>query len=177
MDTSPRAIAVTLAASVGIALLALLLFVLPAELGVDPLGVGDRLGVTGMSANDVPALVQQQASYRQDYVEFPLGPFESVEYKYALSAGQAMVYSWQAEGEVVYDLHSELSGKGPEDAISFLPGRSDAQHGSFVAPHDGIHGWFWENRGAYEVTVKLSASGFFAESTTFSPAGEYTREL
>ena len=119
---SPRSIVVTLALSIGVGLLALLLFVLPAEYAVDPLGVGGRLGITGMSANEVPALVQQQTGYRQDYVEFPLGPFESVEYKYALSAGQAMVYSWQAEGEVVYDLHSEISGADPEEAVSFLTG-------------------------------------------------------
>ena len=88
-----------------------------------------------------------------------------------------MVYSWSAEDEVVFDFHSEEAGTDPEDAVSFNVGRAAAQHGTYVAPYDGIHGWFWENRGQREVTVKLTSKGFYTASTTFSRSGEYTREL
>ena len=88
-----------------------------------------------------------------------------------------MVFSWQADGEVVFDFHSEEAGTDPDDAVSFALGRGDAQHGTYVAPFTGIHGWFWENRGQREVTVRLTTQGYFASSTTYSPSGEYTREL
>ena len=122
-------------------------------------------------------LSAEGGEFRSDYVEFPLSPFESIEYKYRLEAGQAMLYSWQAEGEVVFDFHSEEEGTDPEDAISFSVGRAAAQHGSYVAPYTGIHGWFWENRGQQEVTVRLKTTGYFSESTTFSRSGEYVRQL
>lgn len=174
---SPRTLVATLAASVVTALLALLLFILPAEYGVDPLGAGDAFGIKGMSGYSVSALSVEEGPFKEDYVEFPLGPFESIEYKYAMGVGQAMVYSWQAEGEVVFDFHSEEQGTDPEDAVSFSVGRAVAQHGTYVAPYSGIHGWFWENRGQQEVTVKLTSRGYFDTSTTFSRSGEYTREL
>jgi len=33
--------------------------------------------------------------------------------------------------------------------------------GSFVAPFDGIHGWFWRNHSDKPVTIKVKVSGFF----------------
>jgi len=174
---SPRTIITTLGVSIVVALLALLLFILPAEYGVDPLGAGDAFGIKGMSGYSVSALSLEEGTFREDHVEFPLGPFESIEYKYTMQAGQAMVYSWQAEGEVVFDFHGHEEGTDEEDSVSFSVGRAAAQHGTYVAPYSGIHGWFWENRGAQEVTVKLTSRGFFSTSTTFSRSGEYTREL
>lgn len=173
----PRKLIATVLASLGLATAALVLFVLPAEYGLDPTGVGDRLGIAGMSGYTVNALSNEDAPHRDDYVEFTLAPFESIEYKYDLSAGQAMVFSWSAEGEVVFDFHSEETGTDPEDAVTFSIGRSSAEHGTYVAPYDGIHGWFWENRGSQEVVVKLRTTGYFSASTTFSRAGAYTRAL
>ena len=164
-------------ASLGLAAVALVFFVLPAEYGLDPTGVGDRLGIAGMSGYTVSALSKEGAAHKEDYVEFALAPFESIEYKYELSAGQAMVFSWSAEGELVFDFHSEEAGTDPEDAVSFSIGRSNSQHGTYVAPFDGIHGWFWENRGRQEVVVKLRTTGFYSASTTYSRSGAYTRVL
>jgi hypothetical protein len=38
--------------------------------------------------------------------------------------------------------------------------QTEAQ-GSFIAPFDGTHGWYWRNRGDQPVTVKLKVSGFY----------------
>ena len=173
----PKSILVTASASLVLAALALVIFVLPAEYGLDPTGLGKALGISGMSGYEVSALSDERASYREDYVEFPLAPFESIEYKYTLGAGQAMLFSWQAEDEVVFDFHSEETGTDPDDAVTFALGRSKNEHGTYVAPFDGIHGWFWENRGQQEVTVKLKTQGFYTASTTMSRSGEYKREL
>lgn len=34
-------------------------------------------------------------------------------------------------------------------------------HGSFVAPSTGIHGWSWENKNSKDITIHLTAAGFF----------------
>lgn len=174
---APRRIVRSVLASLVLAGLALVLFVLPAEYGLDPTGLGDELGITGISGYTVSALSAEDEPFKEDYVEFPLAPFESIEYKYVLAAGQSMLFSWQAEDEVVFDFHSEEQGTDPEDSVSFALGRSRAEHGTYVAPYSGIHGWFWENRGRREVTVRLSTQGFYTESTTYSRSGEYTRQL
>ena len=36
-------------------------------------------------------------------------------------------------------------------------------HGTFHAPFDGRHGWFWQNLTWEPVTVKLKTSGFYAK--------------
>ncbi len=180
-ETSRRGVLTGLGISALLAMVALVTFVLPAEYDVDPLGVGELLGVKGMSGYSVQALSTEAAGYSEDSVEFPLAPFESIEYKYHLKTGQALVFSWTAEAEVVYDLHghSKLTyadaAEEEADSVSFALGRAASQHGTYVAPYDGLHGWFWENRTQQDVVVKLQTQGFYEASTTFGPSGEYTR--
>ena len=175
VSLTPRKLTQSVFASVVIAILALLLFVLPAEYGIDPLGTGNLMGIENMSGYSVSALTVEEDVYHQDKVQFPLAPFESIEYKYALDQGQAVVYHWNSEGEVVFDLHSEEVGKEPEDSVSFSVGRGLGEQGTFVAPFDGIHGWFWENRGSAEVLVTLETTGYYAYSKVYSASGEFKR--
>lgn len=161
-----------------LALTALLLFVLPAEFDRDPTGIGELLGIKGMAGYSVGALSKQPQTYVEDLREFELAPFESVEYKYRLEAGQSMVFAWQAQTldgeltEVVYDLHSEEEGTDPEDSVSFDLGRAKQGQGNYVAPFPGIHGWYWENRGTQLVIVRLKSSGFYPYGKVYSAAGE-----
>ena len=183
VDLSARALVRITAATLISALLALLLFVLPAEFDTDPTGVGELLGIKGMAGYSVGALSVQPEPYVDDVREFELGPFEAIEYKYQLAAGQSMVFSWHARmldgqpSEVVYDFHSEEVGTDPEDAVSFDVGRGAQGQGNFVAPFEGIHGWYWENRGSELVIVTLNSSGFYTAAKVFSAAGELEVEL
>ncbi|MCR9258424.1 MAG: hypothetical protein NXH95_01785 [Pseudomonadaceae bacterium] len=176
-DVQPRQLITTVLLSIVLAVVVLVLFVLPAEYNIDATGLGAKMGLTGMAGYQVSALSAEEQSFVSDYVEFPLAPFESIEYKYTLGEGQALMFEWQAEGELVFDFHSEEEGTLPEDSVSFSIGRDDSQRGTYVAPYPGVHGWFWENRGAEEVTVKLKTTGFFTESTTYSPSGEFKRDF
>lgn len=135
-------------------------FVLPAELGVDPTGVGRLLGLTGLAEAPPTAVRQTDAALRQDTRRFELAPFESVEFKYQLATGDGFVYAWAASGEVVFDLHAEPAGAAPGVAESFAQGRSAAGRGSYRASFDGLHGWFWENRGHETLVVSLQLAGF-----------------
>ena len=174
--TNPR-IGATLVLSLVTGVLATVLFVLPAEYGVDPTGVGKALGIDGMSGVSVSALSRNVEPYRTHEVSFPLMPFESVEFKYEMHAGDAMVYTWSTEAEVVYDFHGHEPETDPESAISFSAGRGIGEHGAYVAPFAGEHGWYWENRGDVEVIVRLETSGFYDAAITYSPAGEFRSEF
>ncbi len=173
---TPRSIITATAIAFGTSLIVLFIAILPAEFGADPLGTGRLFGLTALSA-EVNPFEEKAEPHRTDYVEFELGPFQSVEYKYTMDLDSPMVFSWIADGEVYYDMHAEPAGLGEEYAESFEQGNSDRRFGSFHAPFTGIHGWFWENRGFDTVTVRLFASGFIVDSTVYRDGGDYYREL
>ena len=160
---------VLLAASVALlaATAAFVAFVLPAEFGVDPTGIGRALGLTGLGGSSPLDLHRTRTVLVADTREFELAPFESVELKYDLAAGDGLVYAWSATGEVVFDLHAEPEGADPGVAQSFAQGRDVADSGTYVARFPGIHGWFWENRGTSTVTVSLRATGFATGATRY----------
>ena len=142
-------------------------FVLPAEFGIDPTGIGRALGLTGLGGAPPRDLHRTDVSLVQDVREFELAPFESVELKYDLAAGDGFVYDWNATGEVFFDVHAEPEGADPGVAESFAQGRDTADAGTYVARFAGVHGWFWENRGAMTVTVRVRTTGFVTGATRY----------
>lgn len=160
-----------------VAVVLLLTAVLPAEFGIDPLGTGGMLGLTGLAETGPEAVTEETAALRTDRIAFELAPFESVEYKYRLGAGGGVVFSWEATAEVVFDLHAEPDGAEPGFAESFQRGRGVGASGTYLAPFPGIHGWFWENRGMQTVTVTLMSSGFFEHAIEFRDGDQSRREL
>jgi hypothetical protein len=122
------------------------------------------------------AFAPHETGLKHDTVEIRLAPNEGMEYKYRLERGAGMVFSWSSTAPVHYELHSEPAAGPPRYAETF--DRQDdrtEQHGSYVAPFPGIHGWYWENRTADEVIVTLRASGFFTESIEFRRGREPER--
>ena len=171
---SPRNILIATGVSFVVGLLVLLTTILPAEFGSDPLGTGGLLGLTALSAEQNP-FEERLEVHRSDYVEFELGPFQSVEYKYTLDLDAPLVFSRVADGELYYDMHAEPAGLGAEYAESFEQGNGERRMGSFHAPFAGIHGWFWENRSSRSILLQLHSSGFYVDSTVFRDGSAYTR--
>ena len=180
IDRQPRStkqLWVSVGVSFVVAFIIFIVFVLPAEFGEDPSGLGDLMGIDGISAYNVGVLSIEDEKPASDEIVFTLEPFESIEYKYALGEAQSLIFSWEADGEVVFDFHSEEVGTDPEDAVTFDIGKSARESGTYVAPFAGIHGWFWENRGSSAVQINLVTKGYFDQSITYSPSGKYKREF
>jgi hypothetical protein len=172
-----------IAVAAGAALLAagliLVMFILPAEYGVDPLGTGARFGLVdlGLTGQRVEALdaaaasgdvagqaiiVGQERAFQEETVTFTLAPREGMEYKYRLDKGEALLYSWKATAPVNYELHAEPDGAPRGYAQTYEKGGATTQaSGTLTAPFSGIHGWFWENTTDQEMTVTLTAAGFY----------------
>jgi len=161
-----RTLLATLAALI-VATAAFVAFVLPAEFGVDPTGIGRALGLTGLGGAPPEDIHRTDARLVEDFREFELAPFESVELKYDLAADDGLVYTWDATGEVVFDFHAEPEGAEEGFAESFAQGRGVSDSGTYVAHYPGIHGWFWENRGAVTVTVRVRMAGFATGATRY----------
>ena len=179
-----------LAKATGIALVVALIFlfttVLPAEYGFDPLRTGKALGLTRISqagevngrASATPAPGQigvytpQPKTYKVDSEDFQLRPGEGVEMKYHMQKGAGMVYAWKASGKLTFEFHGEPDQKPNKDYFESYElddkiGK-DASYGSFTAPSTGIHGWFWQNKGAKDIQFHLTVAGFFDSAKMFA---------
>jgi hypothetical protein len=167
--------ATALALAIAVALL--LTIVLPAEYGVDPVGPGRALGLLEVAAPPAaplsPAaggpLASQDARFAIDRRQLTVPSLGSVEFKYYLPRGAAMVYSWRATDPIDFDFHTEPAGQPSSASETFERGEAAQKHGSYTAPYDGIHGWYWENLYDTDVTVTLEAAGFFSEARLFLP--------
>ena len=178
-------IALAAGAALLVAGIILVVAVLPAEYGVDPTGIGRRLGLTAMSdvaksvealgtgrtaaaAGGVQTLAPRDRKFQEETVDFKVGPGEFIEYKYRLEKGEALLYSWKATGPVNVDVHAEPDGAPRGYAESYEKKSRVAQaSGTLTAPFSGIHGWYWQNQGKGGVTVTLSSAGFYKISHEF----------
>lgn len=158
--TSTRKIAVATLIALLVAALLLVAAVLPAEYGIDPLGTGAALGLTGLA--QAPAVAPEDDEYRVDSAEISVGPYQWVEYTYRLEEGASMLFSWRATGPLDYNLHSAPDGAPPGYAESFDAQLNNQAHGSYTAPFTGVHGWYWENQSGDEVLISLHTAGFYS---------------
>lgn len=169
-----KILAATLLAVVSAAAI-LVIFILPAEFNKDPLGMGEALGISGLSKPagvSVETLRTEEGDLREDSASFQLLPFEFVEYKYQLNKGGSMLYSWSStktiagSSPVSFEFHGE-SDETEGYVESYSLGEGDHKAGTFIAPFKGIHGWYWANHGSEAVTVTLSTAGFYTEILEF----------
>ena len=91
--------------------------------------------------NDVPAPTGKEAlsrtypaGHRTDVIDVPIqGNNGQLEYMIGMKAGETVVYSWEV-----------LKASG-----------------SLIAPWQGIHGWFWQNKSEAPVVVRSRMAGFY----------------
>lgn len=168
-------------------------FVLPAEFGIDPTGIGQMTGLTSISnpttspelargaqRKGVLTLLDQVPAVEpgnRDRWQFELGGYESIEFKYTIPEGERMTFSWQSSQPLHYDMHAHPFEGGVDLTESYRLGDATTLHGRYVAPFTGIHGWYWQNRSLKPVKLILEASGGFSTSTIFDSAGEHARPL
>jgi hypothetical protein len=178
-DTPPLPSVSQLVRAMGIAVfvaaVTLVAAVLPAEYAFDPSGIGRRIGLLRppqsaidmaipVSAEAAATVTKADTAFRTDEMTITLKPGEGAEIKATMRQGDSYVFSWIVDGGAVeFDMHGERpDGTGGE--ASYWKGEDAAGgHGTFHAPFDGRHGWFWQNLTWEPVTVKLKTSGFYTK--------------
>jgi hypothetical protein len=108
------------------------------------------------------------AGYRQDTLDVEVPPGPGLEVKLAMREGDALVYTWVAEGlddpsQLLSEFHghTEREPGEPGTLMFYRKATGDREHGSLVAPFDGIHGWYYRNDTDMPIVVRLSVSGFY----------------
>ncbi len=172
---------------------AVVIFVLPAETGIDPTGLGEAGGLTemvnpgageflerGLKRKGVftpTSGVPQAEAGPSDHWEHELAPFEEIELKYDLAQGTPIAFAWSATGPLNYDMHAHPFEGGEALTESYAIAKTDRLAGRYVAAFSGIHGWHWQNRTTDTVRITLDASGKIDGSRLFDRGGERKREL
>jgi len=190
--STPVLVKVSLLALV-VAAAILLLFVLPAERGIDLTGFGKVLGLTQMakgedaadttaaaapvdpSAYVVPPQTKQSivktAPFRSDEKEITLPPHEGLEIKAHMKTGDHLIYVWTSSAPVKADMHGEKSGDSSGAFTQYWKEKGLTQdQGALTAPFDGKHGWYFRNQGETPLTVKIKTWGFYED--LFEPKPE-----
>lgn len=167
----------------------LVTIVLPSEYGVDPTGIGRALNLTEMGEIKMQLAAEAKADAAKDAngpataapatvdaappatqatvagateVRLTLQPGQGEEVKATMKTGQEFAYRWSTDGgKVNFELHGEPLPANGDDYTSYEKGSSTGADGTFRAPFDGTHGWFWRNRGTGPVTITVSAKGGF----------------
>ena len=168
-------------------------FVLPAEFGVDPTGIGKLTGLTRFAEPPTNPELERGAKRTgvlklldtvpapepgmRDRWEFELEPYEAVEFKYTIPEGSPMVFTWQSSQPLYYDMHAHPFDGGTELTESYGVGEAAVMHGRYIAPFTGIHGWYWQNRTLEPTRLSLEATGGITSSTVFDATGEHERPL
>jgi hypothetical protein len=162
-----------IAAALALAAVVLTIAVLPAEYSLDPTGIGARIGLlrppqsaidfsAPVSAAAAATVSRSDAPLREDELTLTLEPGESVEVKATMEEGQSYVFSWTAVGGAVeFDMHGERTDGAAGEASYWKGEDATSGHGTFHAPFDGRHGWFWQNLTWEPVTLTLKTSGFY----------------
>ena len=173
------------------AIFILITVVLPAEYGIDPTGIGKKIGLTEMG--EIKTQLAEEAEmdhqsmniqqYQPSILQSLLGLFvssaqaeESASWRdsvnFTLSHGETaewklvMTEGQRAEFNMLVEggrVNFDLHGHGSGKSVTYEKGRgSSGSEGSFTAQFDGEHGWFWRNRDKQNVTVTVLLKGEYS---------------
>lgn len=158
--------------------------VMPAEYGVDPLGTGRAMGLTAMGESktsatatesdagdggdlvlDEPSSAPPTLSEDAQEVTLTLQPGEGREVKATMKAGGEFAYEWKTANQqpIWWEFHGEETGATGNDYTDYEIATSNGEKGSFRAPFDGTHGWYWRNDGKTPITIVARADGAFSK--------------
>ncbi len=167
--------------------LLLITIILPAEYGIDPTGLGEKLGLTQMNITSEPRNVitttqleviesvtvsepvwKSATPFRSDTMTLTLVPNRGTEIKVVMNKNENFVFNWKVTGGVAYfDMHGEALNTRGDEFTSYWEGNdASGASGTFTAPFDGTHGWYWQNKGSESIEIQLSTSGFYKELYT-----------
>jgi hypothetical protein len=163
--------------------------VLPGIYGIDPSGIGGKLGLNGVSSqksvdtgNDIAVQTQDsQNSSDQTYKgagaqgqseELPgehqetfaltVPPKQILLFKFAMARDYELDYRWATDGKPLY---AELRGKKEtvrdDEFKVFGKLKESKAKGFFIAPFSGNYSLYWDNKSDQAVKVRLTAKGVY----------------
>ncbi len=150
-----------------LAFIVLICFIAPAEFGIDPTGLGKKMGLIVLAKSISPdnktvinCPTGKQAQAWSNIVIITIPANAGLEYKFNVKKDNELAYAWETDGEKLYfDFHGEPAGDTTGYFKSFKETTDSQSKGSLIAPFSGSHGWYWENKTSTPVQVTLKTKG------------------
>ena len=166
-----------------VAVIVLLIAVLPAEYGLDPTGLGKKIGLTALHQPEKPeakvvtpdqtsptaiasqTLQKRSEKWRSNTLKLTLPANQGLEVKALIDQGERFLFQWTvSSGTLDFDMHGNVVGAAEDDYTSYWLGEGQSQAaGTFEAPFSGLHGWYWENKSEQAVTITLELEGYYKD--------------
>ena len=120
--------------------------------------------ISGVAMAATPALVAESSEpfTASQTIKVTVPARGGIEYKVLIDQSASIQFAWQSDGqELYYDFHGDPKA-GPAGSFqSYQEGNKKMARGTFTAPFDGKHGWYWKNSGNKPAEVTLELAGSF----------------
>lgn len=126
------------------------------ELKLENVGSGPDVPKPKEANNPPP---ENQYEVREDDVQIVVPAGKGVEYKVQLLKHGTMKYEWKTDnGFVFFDFHGEVKGNN-SFFESYTISNATNVTGTFLAPFEGKHGWYFKNNGNTDVVTNIRLKG------------------
>jgi hypothetical protein len=129
-------------------------------LKLEELGSGPDVPMPKEAQNPAPA---RQFEQRQDSITILIPAGKGLEYKMNILKYGTVKYEWiTGQGILYFDFHGEVKEANPSKDVffeSYTAAYSNNMIGTFLAPFEGRHGWYFKNKGETDIVVSLRLSG------------------
>ena len=103
-----------------------------------------------------------ESTASQQVIEITVPANKGIEYKLQMEQYDKVTYEWMTDGSSLYvDLHGEPEGDTTGYFESYAIATLDTMKGSFTAPFNGSHGWYWKNTSNSPIAIQLILNGQF----------------
>ncbi len=114
-----------------------------------------------IEANNPPP--EKQFAERQDTIKIIVPASKGIEYKVKVLKYGSMKYEWSTINDIVFtDFHGELIQDNPPKDVffeSYTIAYSNNMAGTFTAPFEGKHGWYFKNLTTKDLVVTVKLKG------------------
>lgn len=121
------------------------------------------------SAPDVPMPIEgnnpapaKQYEHRQDSINVSVPAGKGIEYKIAVLKYGQVKYAWKTnQGILFVDMHGDVKSADTKSGYfeSYTVANSNNMAGSFIAPYEGKHGWYFKNKSNADIEVTINLTG------------------
>ena len=106
---------------------------------------------------------ETQFSLREDTIQVSVPAGKGLEYKFKMLKYGSVKYEWVTDQGIVYiDFHGEVKQAHPPENVfyeSYTLAYSNNMAGTFTAPFEGKHGWYFRNESNEDIVVTLRLKG------------------
>lgn len=115
-----------------------------------------------IEANDPPQ--EKQFEVQNDTIKVVVKADKGIEYKFSALKYASVKYEWTtSDNNIVFiDFHGEVKQDNPPEEVfyeSYTLAYSNNMAGTFTAPFEGRHGWYFRNRSNEDITVTIRLKG------------------